>query len=123
MGKCNTLGSSVRDDLKTVLVTLHGPDHAGIAAGMMDLLAAQGCEVYDVGQIVIRGRLMLNVLIGVPAEKATVRDLLFFAWEHGLEVDFEVVEPVPTPLKDLSVVTIIAPRVGPEEFRDVSAAI
>ncbi|HEX6947607.1 MAG TPA: phosphoserine phosphatase SerB [Acidimicrobiia bacterium] len=113
----------MRDDLKTVLVTLHGPDHAGIAAGMMDLLAAQGCEVYDVGQIVIRGRLMLNVLIGVPAEKATVRDLLFFAWEHGLEVDFEVVEPVPTPLKDLRVVTVIAPRIGPEEFGAVASAI
>jgi phosphoserine phosphatase len=113
----------MRDDLKTVLVTLHGPDKPGISAGMMELLAIQNCEVYDIGQIVIRGRLMLNVLIGVPGEKATVRDLLFFAWENGLEVDFEVVEPTPTPLKELSVVTIIAPRVGPEEFRDVSAAI
>ncbi|HLV90713.1 MAG TPA: ACT domain-containing protein, partial [Acidimicrobiia bacterium] len=95
----------MRDDLKTVLVTLHGPDKPGISAGMMELLAIQNCEVYDIGQIVIRGRLMLNVLIGVPGEKATVRDLLFFAWENGLEVDFEVVEPTPTPLKELSVVT------------------
>ena len=58
----------MRDDLKTVLVTFHGPDKPGISAGMMDLLAIQNCEVYDIGQIVIRGRLMLNVLIGVPGE-------------------------------------------------------
>lgn len=111
------------DGLKTVLVTLHGQDRPGITAGMMDLLSAQGCEIYDVGQIVIRGRLLLTVLIGVPAERSTVRDLLFFAWEMGLEVDFEVVDPTPTPLKELSVVTLIASRVGPEEFGAVASAI
>ncbi|MFO7299615.1 MAG: phosphoserine phosphatase SerB [Actinomycetes bacterium] len=111
------------DGLKTVLVTLHGQDRPGITAAMMDLLSAQGCEIYDVGQIVIRGRLLLTVLIGVPAERSTVRDLLFFAWEMGLEVDFEVVDPTPTPLKELSVVTLIASRVGPEEFGAVASAI
>lgn len=111
------------DGFKTVLVTLHGQDRPGITAGMMDLLSAQGCEIYDVGQIVIRGRLLLTVLIGVPAERSTVRDLLFFAWEMGLEVDFEVVDPTPTPLKELSVVTLIASRVGPEEFGAVASAI
>ena len=95
------------NELRTILVSLHGPDRPGVLAGLMHLLSAQDCEVYDVGQVVIRGRLMLNVLIGVPAEKATVRDLLYFAWEHDLEVDFEVVEPTPTPAKDLSVVTVI----------------
>lgn len=110
-------------ELKTILATMHGPDRTGIAAGMMTLLATQDCEIYDVGQIVIRGQLMLSVLIGVPTEKATVRDLLFFAWEHGLEVDFEVVEPTPTPHKDLSVVTVIGPRISPEEFGAVAGAI
>ena len=100
------------NELRTILVSLHGPDRPGVLAGLMHLLSAQDCEVYDVGQVVIRGRLMLNVLIGVPAEKATVRDLLYFAWEHDLEVDFEVVEPTPTPAKDLSVVTVIGLSYG-----------
>lgn len=110
-------------ELKTVLVTIHGPDRPGIAAGMMDLLASQNCEIYDVGQITIRGRLMLNVLIGVPAEQATVRDILFFCWENELEVDFEVVDPTPTPPKKLSVVTVIGPRVSAEEYAGVTSAI
>lgn len=110
-------------ELKTVLVTIHGPDRPGIAAGLMDLLASENCEIYDVGQITIRGRLMLNVLIGVPAEQATVRDILYFAWETDLEVSFEVVDPTPTPPKKLSVVTVIGPRVTAEEYAAVTSAI
>lgn len=116
-------GVSMSLELKTVLVTIHGPDRPGIAAGMMDLLASQDCEIYDVGQITIRGRLMLNVLIGVPAERATVRDLLFFCWENELEVDFEVVDPTPTPPRKLSVVTVIGPSVTAEEYAGVTSAI
>lgn len=123
MGNFAYPGVSMSPDLKTVLVTIHGPDRPGIAAGMMDLLASQSCEIYDVGQITIRGRLMLNVLIGVPAEQATVRDLLFFCWENDLEVDFEVVDPTPTPPKELSVVTVIGPRVTAEEYAGVASAI
>ncbi|MCI0544535.1 MAG: phosphoserine phosphatase SerB [Actinobacteria bacterium] len=107
----------------TVLVSLHGPDRPGISAGLMKVLAATEAEIYDIEQIVVRQRLTLNILIGVAGEKVTVRDLLFFAWERGLQVEFEVVEPVPTPLKRLSVVTVIGPIVGPAEFGEVATAI
>jgi len=110
-------------DRATVLVGIHGPDGPGISAGLMSLLAGADVEIYDIEQIVVRGRLTLNVLIGVAGERATVRDLLFFGWERGLHVEFEVVDDAPTPTRPMSVVTVIGMRVGPDDFGAVASAI
>jgi phosphoserine phosphatase len=110
-------------DLSTILVSVHGPDHRGISAALMDVLAETGAEIYDVEQIVVRGRLTLNVLVGVDGEKATMRDLLMFGWEQGLHVDFEVVEPHSTPAQALTVVTVLGERIGPDDFGVVARAI
>ncbi|MGH8914867.1 MAG: phosphoserine phosphatase SerB [Acidimicrobiia bacterium] len=107
----------------TVLVGIHGPDGPGISAGLMSLLGEADVEIYDIEQIVVRGRLTLNVLIGVTGEKATVRDLLFFGWERGLHVEFEVVDDVPTPSRPMSVVTVIGLKVAPADFGAVASAI
>ena len=107
----------------TILVAVHGPDGPGISAGLMSVLADAGVEVYDVEQIVVRGRLTLNVLVGVAGERATIRDLLFFGWERGLNVEFEKVDDTPTPTRPMSVVTVIGMAVGPDDFGAVAAAI
>lgn len=107
----------------TILVNVHGPDHPGISAGLMDVLTATGAEVYDIEQIVVRGRLTLNVLIGVDGHKATIRDLLLFGWEQRLHIEFEVVDPIPTPMKSMTVVTVIGTRVGPDDFGAVARSI
>ena len=107
----------------TILVAVHGPDGPGISAGLMSVLADAGVEVYDVEQIVVRGRLTLNVLVGVSGERATIRDLLFFGWERGLNVEFEKVDDTPTPTRPMSVVTVIGMAVGPDDFGAVAAAI
>jgi phosphoserine phosphatase len=107
----------------TILVNVHGPDHPGISAGLMDVLAATGAEVYDIEQIVVRGRLTLNVLIGVDGETATIRDLLLFGWEQRLHIEFEVVDPLPTPLKAMTVVTVLGERIGPDDFGAVARAV
>lgn len=107
----------------TILVNVHGPDHPGISAGLMDVLNATNAEVYDIEQIVVRGRLTLNVLIGVDAEQATVRDLLLFGWEQRLQIEFEVVDAIPTPIKSMTVVTVLGERVGPDDFGAVARAI
>lgn len=109
----------------TVLVSVNGPDRPGISAGLMGVLASSGAEIYDVEQIVVRRRLTLNLLIQVPAEKATIRDLLYFGWQNDLHLDFEVVEATPQPSapKEMHAVTIIGTRVGPDDFGAVAAAI
>ena len=107
----------------TILVSVNGPDHPGISAGLMDVLSAGGAEIYDIEQIVVRGRLTLNILVGVAAEQATIRDLLFFGWEAGLHIEFEVVDTTPSSPKSLSIVTVLGVRVGPEDFGAVATAI
>ncbi len=62
-------------DRSTVLVSVHGSDRPGITASLMEVLSGTGADIYDVEQIVVRGRLTLNVLVGVPGERATIRDL------------------------------------------------
>lgn len=111
------------DERSTILVSVNGPDHPGISAGLMDVLAAGDAEIYDVEQIVVRGRLTLNVLIGASTHQDTIRDLLFFGWEEGLHIDFEVVETTPTEAKSLSIVTVLGSRVGPDDFGAVARAI
>ncbi len=110
-------------DRSTILVNVHGPDQPGISAGLMDVLNATGAEVYDIEQIVVRGRLTLNVLIGVDGQKATIRDLLLFGWEQRLHIEFEVVDPLPTPVKSMTVVTVLGERIGPEDFGAVARSI
>jgi phosphoserine phosphatase len=110
-------------DRSTILVSIHGPDHPGISAALMDVLADTEAEIYDVEQIVVRGRLTLNVLIGVTGENATIKDLLMFGWEEGLHIEFEVVEPQPTPAKRLIVVTVLGERIGPDDFGAVARSI
>ncbi len=106
-----------------ILVSVNGPDHPGISAGLMDVLSVGGAEIYDIEQIVVRGRLTLNILIGVAAEQATIRDLLFFGWEAGLHIEFEVVDTKPSSPESLSIVTVLGARVGPEDFGAVATAI
>lgn len=89
----------------------------------MDVLEATGAEVYDIEQIVVRGQLTLNVLVGVSGEKATIRDLLLFGWEQRLQIEFEVVDPMPTPVKPMMVVTVLGERIGPSDFGAVARAI
>lgn len=110
-------------DRSTILVNVHGPDQPGISAGLMDVLTATGAEVYDIEQIVVRGRLTLNVLVGVDGQKATIRDLLLFGWEQRLQIEFEVVDPIPTPIKTMMVVTVLGERIGPDDFGAVARAI
>ncbi|MCZ6630813.1 MAG: phosphoserine phosphatase SerB [Actinobacteria bacterium] len=106
-----------------ILVSVNGPDHPGISAGLMDVLSVGGAEIYDIEQIVVRGRLTLNILIGVAAGQATIRDLLFFGWEAGLHIEFEMVDTKPSSPESLSIVTVLGARVGPEDFGAVATAI
>jgi phosphoserine phosphatase len=107
----------------TVLVSVHGPDRPGITASLMGVLASTDSEIYDVEQIVVRGRLTLNVLIGVAGERATIRDLLLFGWENDLHLEFEVVDEAPTAPSPTAIVTLIGATVRPMDFGMIAGAI
>ena len=108
----------------TILARISGLDAPGITAGLMEVLAQGDCTLYDVEQVVLRDRLSLSVLISVPDGQPTVRDVLFYAWETGLQADFEVVdEDVPAPVKPRFAVTVIGAQIRPEAFGAVANAI
>lgn len=107
----------------TVLVRISALDRPGITAGLMGVLTAGEAALLDVEQIVVRGRLTLDILINVPPGNTVIKDLLFYGWENDLHVDFEVVEDTPSEFHTRSVVTVIGPEVGPEVFGAVAQAI
>lgn len=115
------------NDRSHVLVRLTGSDHPGITAGLLGVLAAADAEVLDMEQIVVRSRLTLDVLVEVPATSTVLKDVLFYGWEQGLTVDFEVVDSDVSEagLEDelLHVVTVIASRLTAAALEGVTSAI
>ncbi len=108
----------------TILVRLSGPDRSGITAGLMAVLEQGGCDLYDVEQVVVRERLNLSVLISVPAGEPTIRDVLYYAWEKGLQADFEVLEDESAEtVRPRFAVTVIGVQIGPGAFGAVAEAI
>ncbi len=81
------------DGTRTVLVRVSGRDRPGITAGLLEILAGSEAAVHDMEQVVVRERLTLDVLVGVPEDDDVLKELLFYGWEAGVHLDFEVVEP------------------------------
>lgn len=78
----------------TVLVTLTGPDRAGVSTRLFAELDRFDLEVVDVEQLVVRGRLVLSVLVSepaVPASDGTTLDaaVAVAAADLGLTVEVE----------------------------------
>jgi phosphoserine phosphatase len=107
----------------TVLCRVNGTDRPGITAGLMAVLAASGAELYDVEQVVVRGRLTLDILFAAPEGQSTVKDLLFFGWESGMQVDFEVVDAAPHETPLTAAVTIVGTAIDPDAFGAAATAI
>jgi phosphoserine phosphatase len=76
-----------------VLVTVTGPDRAGITATLTGILSQQGATLHDIEQVVVQGQLTLCLLIGVPETRDVLKELLFAAKELGMELDFKPVSP------------------------------
>ena len=84
--------------LQRVLVTVSGPDTAGITCILTGIIADGGGTLMDIEQVVLSGQLTLCLVVAVPRGKsgpgsAVLKDLLFAAKELGLELDFKVLDP------------------------------
>ena len=114
----------VSGDVRIVLVRVSGRDRPGITTGLLGVLAGAGVDVYDMEQVVVRERLTLDLLIGVPDGSDVLKELLFHGWETGIQLDFEVVEPTSSRGNlPRSVVTVIGRSLPPAALRDVTGAI
>ena len=89
----------------------------------MSVLNATGAELYDVEQVVVRGRLTLDILFSAADDSSTVKDLLYFGWENGMQIDFEKVDSRPSQTNLTAVVTIVGATIGPDAFGATASAI
>jgi phosphoserine phosphatase len=109
---------------QTILIHVGGLDGPGITAGLLHILGDADAEVLDMEQVVIRDRLNLGILIGIREETSPLKDLLFFAWERGIDIDFEVVAPPESrPMEDRFAVTVIGEVLSPTALGGVADAI
>ncbi len=114
---------------QTVIVTITGTDGPGITAGILHILDANGAEVLDMEQVILRDRLNLGLLVALDDAHPSLKDLLYFGWQRDLHVDFEAVEPpedeVPGagPAPARFAVTVIGERLAPATLAGVADAI
>lgn len=107
-----------------ILVRINGRDAPGITAGLLDILSLSGARVFDMEQIVVRGRLTLDLLVELPEGHHALKDLLYFGWQRGISVEFEVVDEQPAPEAGLRhAITVLAPDLTAEALAGATAAI
>ena len=108
---------------ETILIRISGPDQTGITSSVMSLLASADAAIQDIEQIVVRGRLTLELVVDVPRGQDVLKDVLLLGWERGLDIDFDMVESAPTPTLPSLVVSILGAELGPNELEEVTSAI
>lgn len=108
---------------QTLLVQITGEDRPGISAGLLGVLDEVGASVDDMEQVVIRNRLTLGALVSIPAGRDAVKELLLFAWEQKLHVEFEVVDEMASMTEPAHVVTVVGVTISASELRIVADAI
>src|SRR3972149_2656328 len=81
---------------RRVLVTVTGPDSAGLPARLTGVIAGSGAALLDIEQVVVQGQLILGLLVGVDdkpgSSEAVLKDLLFAAKTMGLDLQFTALE-------------------------------
>lgn len=120
----HTVGERLTE--RTVLVRVSGHDRPGITAGLLEQLSNHDVDVYDMEQVVVRERLTLDVLVGLSGGDDSLKDLLFWAFQEEVQLDFEIVESTSTRAGlPQTVVTTVGShdRMTAEALGDVTRAI
>ncbi len=100
-----------------------GRDQPGVTASLMGILSGGGATVQDIEQIVVRGRLNLELVVDVPEGRDVLKDILMLGWERSLDIDFDVVEAVPKLTLPALVVSIVGDALTPLDLQLATAAI
>ena len=107
------------------LVRVSGTDRPGITAAVLEALAAADVTLHEMDQLVVRGKLTLDLL--VAGDATADLDALLGPLATGLDVRLDV-EPAPDPADTPNVgpralVTVIAPRLTAAALAAVTGAI
>ena len=113
-------------DADTVLVTVSGTDHPGIAGRLFEALGLLGCLVLDVEQVRVHGRLLLCVeLSGVRVDTETLVGTLRAAL-GGTSSEITATpldSPGVRPNQPGHLVTVLAPTLSADDLAEVCSAV
>ena len=84
----------------TLLAILSGRDRPGVTASLFDALRHTPCEVLDIQQFVVRGRLVLAVLLGLSADAVGDTRAIIHAEASRLGMEVETVPGASITRKD-----------------------
>ena len=76
-------------ETRTLLITLNGKDRPGVTSLVFDTLAGFAVDVFDIEQIVLRGRLILGVLVSAPRDWHALQDAIT-AVARSLDMSLEI---------------------------------
>jgi len=115
-----------------VLINISGKDRPGITHRLATALAEHHARVLDIGQSVIHSSLALGILVQLPEEadaSGVIKDVLFAAYEMGLDVDFKPVSEADYRLwveeqgKPRHIVTTLAAAFDAGHLQEVSGIL
>ena len=113
----------------TYLVTVSGPDRIGVGAELFAALSrvvARGGHLADVGQITIRGALVLCGEVTVPDDVTTADVRAAVAQcdieRDGITATVELVTVADSSSGSRLLVTVLAKTVGPDQLNEVFSA-
>ena len=113
-----------------LLITLSGPDRAGITTAVTDILAQHAGNVLDIGQAVIHSTLSMGLLVELPErlDRPALLDVLqAFADSSGLRLGSEAVSPdsysgwVEAQGRARYIITLLARKITASQVSRVSA--
>lgn len=103
----------------TLLVTVTGPDHPGVTAGLLDLLAEHGADLVDAEQVAVHGRLLLGLAVD-GAGPALRSRLQAAAADLGVDVEMTQLADGERRTGPRSVVTVLGAPLPPASFAAVA---
>lgn len=116
------------EKLRTLRVRCSGRDRPGITAAVLDVLAANGAALRDMEQLVVGGRLTLDVIVDdtfTPDTRRLLVDALDkLTGRHDVTVSVDAEEIAARPVKrQRSVVTVIAQTLSASALAAVTQEI
>ena len=110
-------------ETQTISIRITGEDQPGVTSAAMEVLGHAEARIHDVEQMVVRGRLNLEIIADVPQGREVLRELLFLGWERRLHVDFDVAADARPSTGPALIVTAIGAELTPNDLQSVTSAI
>ncbi len=110
-------------------VRVSGFDRPGTLSGLLGILGSCNAKISDIEQITIRHRLILGLIVELPADSECdirhdiFKELLFFAWENGMQIEFEVVDTKHSKQKPTYAVTLLGAQLTAKDLQAATAVI